>query len=131
MESGTTPPVPPVPPPLPPVPPPPTEKSSTGLDPNVAGALAYVLGFITGILFLVIEKDSKFVRFHAMQSTVTFLGIWIVNMAIWQMPLGVGVLFNMLLVPVTLLLWLFLMFKAYQGERFKLPLAGDIAEKNV
>ena len=50
------------------------DKSSTGLDPNLAAALAYLLGFLTGILFLVIEKDSKFVRFHALQSTMVFLG---------------------------------------------------------
>lgn len=47
-------------------------KSSTGLDENIAGALAYVLGFVTGIFFLVVEKNSKFVKFHALQSTIVF-----------------------------------------------------------
>jgi uncharacterized membrane protein len=105
-------------------------KSSTGLDENLAGALTYVLGFITGIVFLVIEKDSKFVRFHAMQSTITFVAVWILSIFVWWVPL-VGWMIGLLLWPVTLILWLVLMLKAYQREKFKLPAIGDIAEKNA
>ena len=110
-------------------------KSSTGLDPNLAAALAYLLGFLTGILFLVIEKDSKFVRFHALQSTMVFLVIFVVTVftnILWVIPLIgwlISLLLNILLVPVTLILWLFLMFKAYSGEKFKLPVLGDLAEQ--
>jgi uncharacterized membrane protein len=105
-------------------------KSSTGLDENLAAALTYLLGFITGIVFLVIEKDSKFVRFHAMQSTITFVGLWVLSLVVWMVPI-VGWLVGLLLMPVTLILWIVLMFKAYQNERFKLPIVGDMAEQKA
>ena len=103
---------------------------STGLDSNLAAALAYLPGFLSGILFLVIEKDSQFVRFHALQSTMVFLAIFVSTVltnTLWAIPLIgwlISILLNMLLVPLTLILWLFLMFKAYSGERFKLPTLG-------
>ena len=110
-------------------------KTSMGLDENIAGALCYFLGFITGIIFLVMEKDSKFVKFHAVQSIVTFLPLmaigWIISsflmwsLSIWWL-LG---LISSLLFLVELILWLVLMMKAFQGEKFKLPIVGDIAEK--
>jgi uncharacterized membrane protein len=107
-----------------------TTKSSTGLDENLAGALAYLLGFITGIVLLVVEKDSPFVRFHAMQSTIVFAGIWVVSIMLWQVPL-IGWLINLMLVPVTLILWVVLIIKAYQHEKFKLPVVGNIAEEKA
>ncbi len=108
----------------------PSSKSSSGLEENLAGALTYLLGFITGIVFLVIEKDSAFVRFHAMQSTILFVGIWVVSIVMWQLPLF-GWLINLMLMPVTLILWIVLMVKAYQHEKFKLPVIGDIAEEKA
>ena len=111
-------------------PPPIPEKSSTGLDVNIAGLLTYLLGFITGIIFLVIEKDSQFVRFHAMQSTIVSLGLFVLNIALGMIPF-LGWIVGLLLAPVAFLLWIFLMFKAFQGERFKLPVVGDIAEQQV
>lgn len=108
----------------------PSPKSTSGLEENLAAALTYLLGFITGIVFLVIEKDSKFVRFHAMQSTIVFVAIWVVSIFMWQMPL-IGWLINLLLMPVTLILWIVLMVKAYQKEKFKLPVIGDIAEEKA
>lgn len=113
------------------------EKSSTGLDANLAGLLAYVAGFITGIVFLVVEKDSKFVRFHAMQSVMTFLGLFIINIVVslvlGNIPfIGLMVLFiSPLLLLLGLVLWIVLMLKAYQGEWFKLPVIGDMAMKQV
>lgn len=106
------------------------EKSSTGLEANLAGALTYLLGPITGILFLVLEKDSKFVRFHAMQSTITFLALFVVSVVLGMIPfLGWLVLFFVQLAAIVL--WVFLMFKAFQGEKFKLPTIGDLAERQV
>ena len=109
-----------------------TEKtdSTTGLDENLAAMLCYLLGFITGIVFLVIEKNSAFVRFHAMQSTIAFGVIWVVSIVLWQVPI-IGWLINLLLMPVIFILWLVLMFKAYQKEKFKLPIVGDIAEEKA
>lgn len=106
------------------------EKSSTGLEANLAGALTYVLGPITGILFLVLEKDSKFVRFHAMQSTITFLGLFVVSVVLGFIPI-LGWLVAIFLQLAALVLWLILMFKAFQGEKFKLPAIGDLAERQV
>jgi len=107
-----------------------TEKSSTGLEANLAGALTYVLGPITGILFLVLEKESKFVRFHAMQSTITFVALFVISLVLGMIP----ILGWLLLLPFQLLvlvLWIFLMFKAFKGEKFKLPTIGDLAERQV
>jgi uncharacterized membrane protein/ribosomal protein L40E len=109
--------------------------STTSLEPNVAGLLCYVLGWITGLVFILIEKENKFVRFHAMQSIVTFGAfsvLWIPFSILSQMDI-LRVLFGILQAVTGILafvLWIVLMIKAYQGERYKLPIVGDIAEKN-
>jgi uncharacterized membrane protein len=105
-------------------------KSSTGLEENVAGLLCYVLGWITGLIFFLIEKDSKFVRFHAMQSIIVFGVLSVVSIVIGWIPIigwGISGLISLL----ALVLWIVLMIKAYQGEKFKLPWAGDLAEKQA
>jgi uncharacterized membrane protein len=108
----------------------PPEKSSTGLDVNLAAMLAYLFGPITGIAFLLREHESRFVRFHAMQSTLVFLGLFVFAVMLNTIPL-LGQVLSALLVPLTVLLWVFLMFKAYQGEKYKLPFVGDIAEQRI
>jgi len=95
----------------------------TGLPKNTAAALSYVLGWVTGLIFLLIEKDS-FVRFHAAQSIVVF-GILTVIVLI---P-GIGWVIAPLAWIVGFVLWLVLIFKAYQGEEFKLPWVGNVAKK--
>jgi uncharacterized membrane protein len=84
--------------------------------------LAYMLGWVSGALFLAIEKNSPFVRFHAWQSVLTFLPIFL---ALWILPIW------WIFWPFSVILWLLLMYKAFQGERFKLPLVGDIADRRV
>jgi uncharacterized membrane protein len=104
-------------------------RSSTGLEENVAGFLCYILGFITGIVFLVVEKRSSFVRFHAMQSTITFLGLFVISMI-----LGVIPILHLLVYPIwilSLILWLILMVKALRGERYLLPIVGKMAEEKT
>ena len=112
------------------------EKTSTGLEENVAGLLAYLLGFITGIVFYVIEKENKFVRFHAMQSIITFGALFIISIVIIPIIaivpiIGwiIGGLLSVLIWIITIVLWIILMYKAYKGEKFKLPIVGNIAEK--
>lgn len=103
------------------------ERSSTGLDENVAGFLCYLFGFVTGIVFLVVEKESRFVKFHAMQSTITFLGLFIISFIISWIPI-----LNLLVYPLwilSLILWLILMIKALRGERYSLPIVGKMAEE--
>ncbi len=105
-------------------------KTSSGLQPNVAALLSYLAGFITGIIFFLIEKENKFVRFHAMQSILTFGGLFILQMILAFIPV-IGWILIPLISIASLILWIILMIKAYQGEEFKLPIIADIAEKQA
>ncbi len=105
-----------------------TGKSSTGMQPNVAGLLCYLLGFVTGIVFLIIEKENKFVRFHAMQSIIVFGGLFVLQIILGFIPI-IGWAIGFLLGIVALILWILLMVKAYNGEMYKLPVVGDMAEQ--
>ena len=104
-------------------------KTSIGMQPNAEALLAYLAGFITGIVFYIIEKENKFVRFHAMQSIVVFGFFFVLGMALAMIPV-IGWVLSPILWIANIVLWILLMVKAYQGEMFKLPIAGDIAEKN-
>ena len=117
-------------------------KTSTGMQANVAALLSYVLGWVTGLVFFLIEKENKFVRFHAMQSIIVFGALFVLQIVI---GIFIGLLTAIhlyFLIPIftflyplvglaALVLWILLMVKAYQGEKFKLPIAGDIAEKSA
>lgn len=111
--------------------------TATGLAQNLAGALAYLLGPITGILFLVIEKENRFVRFHAMQSTVLCIAWIIVSVGLaffTAVPvLGwiIGILTSFVLGLGGFILWLVLMWKAFQGEEWELPIVGPFARKQL
>jgi uncharacterized membrane protein len=108
--------------------------SSEGLAENVAGLLCYVLGWLTGIIFLLIDK-RPFVRFHAAQSIVVFGALTILKIG-FGIVMGVGgivgfglwAMIAMLLSLLTLVLWILLMIKAYQHELFRLPIAAPIAD---
>ena len=135
---------PPPPPPgqgYPPPPPPPNyyqqqpgygQQADSGMQQNVAALLCYVLGWLTGLVFLFIDK-RPFVRFHAMQSILVFGGIhllhivlsWILFPALhmWSLLLAVSGLISL----VSIVLWILLMVKAYQNEWYKVPVVGDIA----
>ena len=104
-----------------------TERTSTGFDANVAAALSYLVGFVTGLIFLLVEKDNKFVRFHAMQSTLVFAGIVAIDILLQIVPILGALVVVFVVIPLSAILWLLLMFKAYQGEEFKLPLVGQMA----
>jgi len=106
------------------------EKSSTGLDANVAGLLCYVLGWVSGLVFVLLEQESKFVRFHAMQSIYVFGVINIAGIILGWIPFIGGFLAGIIGL-LGFVLWIVLMIKAYQGVEFKLPWAGDFAEKWV
>lgn len=111
-----------------------------GLADNVAGALCYVLGLVTGILFLVLApyNQSKFVRFHAFQAIflhVAFIVLWIADTALAvALPWSLHLLSSLLWMAIALgglVVWILVLVKAYQGERFKLPVIGDLAEKQA
>lgn len=115
--------------------------SGSGLEPNVAGALSYLLGPITGILFYLIE-DDEFVRFHGAQSTIVFGGLFVLSVGLtvlltvlaaipivgWIAGAVLGFA-SLLLAPVAFVVWLFLMYKAYQGAEYEFPVAGGYARK--
>lgn len=118
--------------------------SGAAMSPNVAGLLAYVLGFITGIIFLVIEpyKNDKFVRFHAFQSiffNVALIVFWIafsimasilgfMSLGILAVLMaGLGLLFSLAILAY----WIFLMYKAYNNERYMIPFIGSLAAKQA
>jgi uncharacterized membrane protein len=116
-------------------------KTSSGLEPNLAALLAYLFGWISGLIFFLIEKDNKYVRFHALQSIllnvamiVIYIGLVIVSIVLRIIPVLGAIIAGLLwlLIPfVFLAAVIILMIKAYQGEMFKLPIIGDIAEKNA
>jgi|SRR6185369_863311 uncharacterized membrane protein len=122
-------------------------KSSTGLDENIAALLSYVFGWVSGLVFFLIEKDSRLVRFHAMQSLLFNVLIGVVITVMW-------VLFFVLLLVVSqisdvlsgifslvatllwiavsigiLIAWIMCLIKAYNRQYFKLPIIGNFAEK--
>lgn len=108
-------------------------ESSTGNE-KLMGALAYLLGPVTGIVFLVVEKKNEYVRFHAMQSAILFGGILLLSVALGIIPvLGwfIALIISPLIGLVSFILWLVLMWKAYSGEKYKLPYVGDLAEKQL
>ena len=114
--------------------------TETGLDENVAGALAYLLGLVTGVLFLVVEGENRFVRHHAAQSIVLHVAaigvavvIWVLDAVLSGIPV-VGVVFGAvfwlvwgLFAAGGLAVWLFVMYRAYSHDRFYLPVVGRFA----
>ena len=124
-----------------------TTKSSTGLDENIAALLSYIFGWLGGLIFFLMEKDSRLVRFHAMQSIllnvlagVVAVVIWIVWMVFFFVGAAIGDLIGGLISLVSTLLWLVFfvalvaawimcLVKAYQFQYWKLPIIGNFAEK--
>jgi len=104
------------------------EKTSTGLQKNVAGLLCYVLGWVSGLVFILLEAENKFVRFHAMQSIIVFGILNIIGIVFGWIP-WFGWVVSFLVGGLAFVFWIVLMYKAYQGIMYKLPVAGDLAEK--
>lgn len=99
-----------------------SQKIPGGLKPNTAAALSYLFGFISGILFFMLSKD-KYVRFHALQSTIMSVAFLALSLII--MPLSPVISIASLVITIVMI------FKSYKGEKYKLPIIGDIAEKNA
>lgn len=124
-----------------------TAKSSTGLDENIAALLSYVVHFVSGLIFFFIEKDSRLVRFHAMQATILgalfFVGAMVLGFVWFFITIIAsqisGLLGSLVSFVVGLLIfvfflaifagWIMGMVKAFQGQYFKLPVIGSFAEK--
>jgi uncharacterized membrane protein len=114
----------------------PLGSTSMGMDPKTAAGLSYLGIWITGLIFFLMEKQNRFVRFNAMQSILFFGGITVLNIifsiAIGFVPglLGLGLTcLSGLLGLVALIGWIVLMINGFQGKYFKLPIVGDYAER--
>ena len=128
-------------------PPVPVSKSSTGLDENIAALLSYVVGWVSGLIFFLIEKDSRLVRFHAMQSILLNAAAIVIGIVLWVAWVVIAIIMSQIsdvlasLISVVLGLVLFVfwigiliavvmcLIKAYQKQYFKLPVLGNFAEK--
>ena len=124
-----------------------TTKSSTGLDENVAALLSYIFGWISGLIFFLMEKDSRLVRFHAMQSILFNVSMFVIVFVFWILTfilvmvgaaIGdvLGTIFGLLSTLLwlvffvgILIAWILCLVKAFQGQYFKLPVIGNFAEK--
>lgn len=116
-------------------------KTGSGLDDNVAGALCYLFGLITGIIFLVIEKENRFVRYHAWQSIIVSgiviilsILVSIIDTILVFIPIIGWIIGGLLFAALGLgafALWVYLLYQAYQGKMVKIPFAGDFAEKQL
>lgn len=101
--------------------------SSTGLDKNVAAGLCYVFGWVSGLIFFLLEKEDQDIRFHAMQSIIVFGGLSLLNVVLSISVIGIPLMPLLFLVGVVV--WILLMIKGFQGTKYKLPVVGDMAEK--
>lgn len=106
------------------------EASSTNLDPKSAGLLCYLLTFISGIIFLIIEKNSRFVKFHALQSIITFGGLTVLNFIFSSNPFT-GWISSIIITPFHFILWIIMMVMARRGKWYKLPFIGDFVERQI
>jgi uncharacterized membrane protein len=105
----------------------PASEATVDIQPNIAGLLCYLFGWITGIIFFIIEKKNDWVRFHAAQSLVIFGSFFVIGLVLGWIPYF-GVFVRVVLGITGFILWIVLMVKAYHGERYKVFIAGDIAE---
>ncbi len=106
--------------------------TSTGMTRNVAGGLCYVFGFITGIVFLVLEPYNRdpFVRFHAFQSIFFSIAAIVASTVIGMVPF-IGILLWFPVWLAVMALWVVLLVQAFSDKKWKLPIIGDLAEKQV
>jgi uncharacterized membrane protein len=102
--------------------------STLDLEPNVAGLLCYVGGWISGIIFLLLEQKNRFVRFHAMQSIIVFGALHVAGVILGSIPF-IGLFFGSIIGAICFILWIVLMVKAYHYRLYKVPWAGDLADK--
>jgi uncharacterized membrane protein len=124
-----------------------TAKSSTGLDENVAALLSYLFGWVSGLIFFLLEKDSRLVRFHAMQSILLNAVGAVVGFVLWIASFILAIIGSMIADALGGIIWILVtllfcafglalfvaailcLIKAYQGQYFKLPVIGNFAEK--
>jgi len=107
-----------------------SKKTKIGIEENLAGVLCYLVGFVSGIVMFAIERDNRFVKFHALQSFVVFLGLTIINMLVGVIPF-IGSLLGALILILMIFLWIFLIVKAFGGEKYMVPGVGKFVEETL
>jgi uncharacterized membrane protein len=113
--------------------------SSTGLAPDTAAALAYLAWWVSGLLLLLIERESRFVKFHAAQALVGLGGLWVLGLTLWVIGFAAvfvsAALFKVFLYAsyavwaIGIAAWAVCILRAWQGDEFELPIAGKLARK--
>ncbi len=114
------------------------KKTSLGIPENLTAAISYVFFFISGFIVLILEKENKFVRFHAMQSFATFLLLWALSQILLFIggfipfigAIGAGICVRIIRIICTVL-WVVCIFKAFKGKIFKVPVIGEVIEKQI
>lgn len=112
----------------------PNGATSTSLDPNLSSVIAYLFGWVTGLIFILVEKRNRFVRFNAMQSILLSIAVIVASIVlgiIFSLPLiwVIGGLVTWVFRLGCFALWIFMMYQSYQGRYYKLPIIGDYAER--
>lgn len=105
-------------------------KTALGLSENIVAVLCYAFGWLGGVIFLILEKENRLIRFHALQSLATFLTLFFLSIVAGFIPF-LGWIIAIFITPVSIFLWFFLMYKAYRGEKYKLPLIGNWVEGQI
>ena len=108
--------------------PPPGPAPAGSSNPKLLATVAYLGGLITGAVMLAVEKQDRFVRFHAMQSVITFAAVLVTHLVLAGLPV-VGLMLYLPFLLAVIGLWIVLMRKAWIGEAYKLPYIGDFAEQ--
>ncbi len=104
--------------------------TSLGLEENIEALIAYLVGWVSGLIIFLLETKSKYVRFHAAQSLVLFLGLMVVSLVAGFMPI-IGWIISGLITLIWIIAWIICLIKAYQHEDFEIPIAGSLARKLV
>ena len=105
-------------------------RSSLNMSENIAALIAYLFGWISGLIIFLLEKDSRFVRFHALQSLVFFGGMSLILGILIRIPL-IGRVFALAGFILSLVYWVIGMVNAYRGELYRFPIAGDFAARHI
>ena len=122
------------------------QKSALGMEGNITALIGYIIS-IVALVLIFIEKDNKFVRFHAIQSVIWWVAMWVVFFVLWVVVIVIGVVLAMISSSLATIVWIlstliflgwfvalvggviFAAIKAYGGNMFKLPIVGGLAEK--
>lgn len=114
-----------------------SDATSMGIDPKLAGLLAYLLGVISGLVIFLVEKKHQEVRYHAAQSIIVSVALIAANIVVGILSvvpvlgLIISILGYLVLGLGGLALWIYLMIQGYQLNHVRLPVAGDLAEQWV